>query len=117
MSSASPTRLATSWSWLRTVDHLARYGGEEFIVLLPTASAELATMVLERLRSATPAGQTFSAGVATWDRNETSEELIARADQALYEAKDAGRDRIQVATEPAPTNVQPSTVSMAPNTT
>ena len=97
---------AAAWSGqLRTVDHLARYGGEEFIVLLPTASAELATMVLERLRSATPAGQTFSAGVATWDRNETSEELIARADQALYEAKDAGRDRIQVATEPAPTIV------------
>jgi hypothetical protein len=38
----------------RTVDHLARYGGEEFIVLLPTASTELATMVLEGLRSATP---------------------------------------------------------------
>jgi predicted signal transduction protein with EAL and GGDEF domain len=102
---------------LRTVDHLARYGGEEFIVLLPGASTELATMVLERLRSATPAGQTFSAGVATWDRNETSEELITRADRALYEAKDAGRDRIQVAGELAPTNVQPSTVSMAPEMT
>jgi diguanylate cyclase len=109
---------AAAWSGqLRAVDHLARYGGEEFIVLLPGASTELATMVLERLRSATPAGQTFSAGVATWDGNETSEELIARADQALYQAKDAGRDRIQVATELAPTNVQPSTVSMAPEMT
>jgi diguanylate cyclase (GGDEF)-like protein len=108
---------AAAWrDQLRAVDHLARYGGEEFIVLLPTASAELATMVLERLRRATPAGQTFSAGVATWDRNETSEELIARADRALYEAKDAGRDRIQVATEPTPT-VHPSTVSMAADTT
>jgi diguanylate cyclase (GGDEF)-like protein len=109
---------AAAWSGqLRTVDHLARYGGEEFIVLLPGASAELATGVLERLRGATPAGQTFSAGVATWDGNQTSEELIARADQALYEAKDAGRDRIQVATEPAPTNLQPSTVPTAPDTT
>lgn len=109
---------AAAWSGqLRAVDHLARYGGEEFIVLLPGASTELATMVLERLRSATPAGQTFSAGVATWDGNETSEELIARADQALYQAKDAGRDRIQVATELAPTKVQPSTVSMAPEMT
>jgi diguanylate cyclase (GGDEF)-like protein len=109
---------AAAWSaQLRTVDHLARYGGEEFIVLLPGASAELATSVLERLRSATPAGQTFSAGVATWDGNETSEELIARADRALYQAKDAGRDRIQVAAEPAPPNVQPTTAPPARATT
>ena len=74
-------------------------------------------MVLERLRSATPAGQTFSAGVATWDGNETSEELITRADQALYKAKDTGRDRIQVATEPAPTNAYPSTAPPARATT
>jgi diguanylate cyclase (GGDEF)-like protein len=78
-----------------------RYGGEEFIVLLPGATAELAASVLERLRGVTPAGQTFSAGVAAWDGNETSEELIARADQALYQAKDAGRDRILV-TAPHP---------------
>jgi diguanylate cyclase len=107
-----------AWSaQLRAVDQLARYGGEEFIALLPGASAELATGVLERLRSVTPAGQTFSAGVATWDGNETSEELITRTDQALYQAKDAGRDRILVAAEPAPTNVQPSTVPMAPDAT
>jgi diguanylate cyclase len=89
-----------AWSArLRAVDQLARYGGEEFIVLLPGATAELATGVLERLRGATPAGQTFSAGVATWDGDETSEELIARADQALYQAKDAGRDRILAAAQ------------------
>jgi diguanylate cyclase len=86
---------SAAWSAkLRAVDQLARYGGEEFIVLLPGATAELAASVLERLRGVTPAGQTFSAGVAAWDGNETSEELIARADRALYRAKDAGRDRI-----------------------
>jgi diguanylate cyclase len=89
-----------AWSGkLRAVDQLARYGGEEFIVLLPGATLELAASVLERLRGVTPAGQTFSAGVAAWDGNETSEELIARADQALYQAKDAGRDRILAAAQ------------------
>jgi diguanylate cyclase (GGDEF)-like protein len=86
---------SAAWSAkLRAVDQLARYGGEEFIMLLPGATAELAASALERLRGVTPAGQTFSAGVAAWDGNETSEELIARADRALYQAKDAGRDRI-----------------------
>jgi diguanylate cyclase (GGDEF)-like protein len=90
--------VTAAWSGkLRTVDQLARYGGEEFIVLLPGAGAELATTVLERLRSATPAGQTFSAGVATWDGTETSEELLARSDEALYRAKRTGRDRTVVA--------------------
>jgi hypothetical protein len=97
-----------AWSaQLRAVDQLARYGGEEFIAVLPRATAELATGVLERLWAVTPAGQTFSAGVATWDGNETSEELIGRADQALYQAKDAGRDRIVVAAEEAQTASQP----------
>jgi diguanylate cyclase (GGDEF)-like protein len=102
-----------AWSAeLRAVDQLARYGGEEFILLLPGATAELATGVLERLRAVTPAGQTFSAGVAAWDSNETSEELIARADQALYQAKDAGRDRILVATEPPQAATQPGSTAM-----
>ena len=72
---------------------------------------------MERLRGVTPAGQTFSAGVASWDGNETSEDLIARADQALYQAKEAGRDRILVAAEPAPTRMQPSTAPMASDAT
>jgi len=95
--------VAAAWrERLRTVDQLARYGGEEFIVLLPGADRELATSVLERLRTVRPAGQTFSAGVATWDGIETSEELITRSDEALYQAKAAGRDRIVVATEHLP---------------
>jgi predicted signal transduction protein with EAL and GGDEF domain len=71
--------------------------------------------VLERLRGVTPAGQTFSAGVATWDGNQTSEELITRTDQALYQAKDAGRDRIHVAPEPATAQAQPAATAKAPD--
>jgi diguanylate cyclase (GGDEF)-like protein len=85
---------AAAWrDALRGADQIARYGGEEFIVLLTGADAATAERVLERLRPATPAGQTFSAGVATWAAPETSEELIARADRALYGAKESGRDR------------------------
>jgi diguanylate cyclase len=52
--------------------------------------------VFERLRAATPHAQTFSAGLAGWDGREVSEELVARADRALYAAKAAGRDRVIV---------------------
>jgi diguanylate cyclase (GGDEF)-like protein len=89
---------AASWSErLRQTDILARYGGEEFIALLPGTDLASAREVMERVRQGTPAAQTFSCGVATWDQNETSHELIARADAALYEAKNAGRDRIVMA--------------------
>ena len=63
-------------------------------MLLPGATTEQAAEVLERLRAVTPQHQTFSAGLACWDGQEISEELVARADRALYQAKDAGRDRI-----------------------
>src|SRR5438094_150656 len=78
---------------LRGVDYLARYGGEEFIVLLPDADSTRAGEVVDRLRDVTPLGQTFSAGVATWDGRETSDELVARADTGLYQAKQSGRNR------------------------
>jgi diguanylate cyclase (GGDEF)-like protein len=94
---------AAAWQeQLRTADHLARYGGEEFVVLLPNATAAQACEVIDRMRLATPLGQSFSAGVATWDGAETSDELTSRADVALYRAKSAGRNRIAVA-DPAPT--------------
>lgn len=94
---------AAAWSsQLRTVDVLARYGGEEFIVLLPSANGRDAEEIVNRLRTVTPLGQTFSSGLACWDGTETSDELIARADRALYEAKAAGRDRVHV--DGAPTS-------------
>jgi diguanylate cyclase (GGDEF)-like protein len=85
---------AAAWqNQLRTADHLARYGGEEFVVMLPDATAQQAREIVDRMRLATPLGQTFSAGIAVWN-GETSDALTDRADVALYEAKNAGRDRI-----------------------
>jgi diguanylate cyclase len=50
--------------------------------------------MLERLRRCLPDGQTCSAGVCRWDGAESAESLTARADSALYSAKEAGRDQI-----------------------
>ena len=65
--------------------------------MLPSCTLEDAVHLIERMRAATPAGQTCSAGVAHWNGEETPEDLVARADSALYEAKHSGRDRVVVA--------------------
>jgi diguanylate cyclase (GGDEF)-like protein len=83
---------------LRGTDTLARYGGEEFTLILPGCDMDEALRVAEELRAATPAEQTVSVGVARWDGEETPDELLARADAALYVAKSAGRDRAVAAT-------------------
>jgi diguanylate cyclase (GGDEF)-like protein len=88
-------QMASSWSQtLRAGDILARYGGEEFSLALPGTNLEHAQEMLERLCESLPEGQTCSAGVCRWDGAETAEQLTARADAALYAAKEAGRDRI-----------------------
>lgn len=84
-------------SVLRDVDVIARYGGEEFVVLLPAAGTGDGYRALARALAATPLRQTFSAGLAVWDGEETSDELLQRADAALYVAKGAGRNRVEVA--------------------
>jgi len=86
---------AAAWdASLRGADMILRFGGEEFLVVLPDCGIDEATSILERLRAATPNGQTCSAGLAMWRPGETVDELVARADKALYEAKEAGRDRL-----------------------
>jgi diguanylate cyclase (GGDEF)-like protein len=90
----------------RVEDRVARMGGEEFAVLLPGAAREQAERVagrlLEGIRSASVlvGGEevrvTASAGVATLDDDVSAAELYSRGDQALYAAKQAGRDRFAV---------------------
>ena len=83
----------------REVDLPARYGGEEFAVILPACPAQEAVHVAERLRAGiagpdSPVTITASVGVAGLPRNATTADaLIAAADAALYQAKQAGRDR------------------------
>lgn len=86
---------ARAWDGeLRGEDTILRFGGEEFLVVLPNCGPVDAIEILERLRGATPDGQTCSAGLALWRPGETVDDLVGRADTALYEAKEAGRDRL-----------------------
>lgn len=94
-------KVALDWEGrARIEDHIARYGGEEFVITLPNTDLAGAKTIVERLRTGLPQpGEdpdtwiTCSAGIAEWDGSETVRELVARADQALYQAKDEGRDR------------------------
>lgn len=92
---------------LRNTDLLARYGGEEFLLLLPESTPETAQLCLARLQDEltrqafgslpTDLRITTSAGVAYYGAPESLASLIDRADQALYLAKEAGRNRIEFA--------------------
>lgn len=89
---------------LRESDIPARYGGEEFAILLPYTHIDEAQIVGERLRKAAESAPvqvdneninvTISMGLAEFMQDETGEELFKRADSALYEAKESGRNRV-----------------------
>ena len=89
---------------MRSVDSLARYGGEEFVILMPDTPLDQGIEAMRRLqRELTKnfflAGEervliTFSAGVAQLAADENGEDAIKRADQAMYLAKRAGKNRV-----------------------
>jgi diguanylate cyclase (GGDEF)-like protein len=86
----------------RAEDLLARYGGEEFLVVLPGADLAIAATLAEAMRKQieqSDLGATVSIGVASRvpDADSTLTELVARADAALYIAKKAGRNRVELA--------------------
>ena len=92
---------------LRPTDHVARFGGEEFVVLLPGTGRDPAVEVLTRLQRQLSTALfihegrevfvTFSAGVTLWREGESLDDALARADEAMYEAKRTGKNRTCVA--------------------
>ncbi|CAG0960800.1 putative diguanylate cyclase DgcQ [Phycisphaerales bacterium] len=93
----------------RTEDAVGRYGGEEFCLILPDTDTAGAKAVAERLRAsiaATPiqgVSITASLGVADNQRGRlTVEQVLQRADEALYRAKRSGRNRVELAGDPGP---------------
>jgi diguanylate cyclase (GGDEF)-like protein/PAS domain S-box-containing protein len=87
---------------LRQPDAVGRWGGEEFLVVAPGSSGAAATQLAERMRHyimEIPAGEipeavTASFGAAQWNEGQTHDQLLYRADKALYEAKRTGRNRV-----------------------
>ena len=91
---------------MRPDDIVARFGGEEFVILLPDTSSEQAELVVTRVRRSLTKRLflhenkrlliTFSAGIAQWHSGELQENVITRADGALYRAKKNGKNQVVV---------------------
>ncbi|GIZ10801.1 GGDEF domain-containing protein [Pseudomonas sp. NCCP-436] len=92
---------------LRKTDFIARFGGEEFVLLIPSTPLEGGLQLLETLRAAIeacpfhfrgePVTVTLSAGVAPFSEGASGDAVFEQADQALYRAKGAGRNRVEAA--------------------
>lgn len=93
-------------SELRTQDYTARWGGEEFLAVLPDTACRQSLISAERVRQAVmnkpfvvnghTVSVTVSIGLAEYQAGEELSDVIARADQALYLSKQAGRNRVEV---------------------
>ncbi len=90
---------------VRTCDIVARWGGEEFVLVLPSTALDGAEQVAERIREILETSKikdangdhipvTASFGVASYEGNETLEQVVDRADRAMYLAKSGGRNRV-----------------------
>jgi diguanylate cyclase len=89
---------------IRGTDFVARYGGEEFVMLLPGTSLENGEMIANEMREAiartgfhfrgTPVSVTISCGITALQEGDTSDEVFDRADRAMYQAKNGGRNRV-----------------------
>ncbi|MDX1251971.1 MAG: GGDEF domain-containing protein [Gammaproteobacteria bacterium] len=106
-------------STFRHHDMVARYGGEEFAILLPNTSSEGVAHALKKVQKHAAETHfkhgdtiqpmpTFSAGIALYASGEDPAALIERADHALYQAKQLGRNRLEFAPEPAQDSRQTS---------
>lgn len=94
---------------LRRIDSIGRYGGEEFVAVLPDCPAEQAKRIFDEIREHFAAlsfhagGRTFSvslsAGISQTDGQASGSELLERADQGLYQAKERGRNQVMVAVQ------------------
>lgn len=100
----------TAHARMRETDTIARWGGEEFLILMPDTPTEVAAKVpMDRLHQHIETMQpsasvptlrvTFSAGLAAHAEGQSTEETLARADRALYLAKDSGRNRTMLASQ------------------
>jgi diguanylate cyclase (GGDEF)-like protein len=107
----------------RKVDIVGRWGGEEFVVVLSGADEEGARIAAERIRAAVEGmvvqdewgGEvraTISIGACRMLPGESAERLIDRADQAMYQAKASGRNRVVVGGPPAPAEMVRKTLAL-----